>query len=579
MIPVSAASLNEDFDPQRSYWGTAWELFRCCLIRTLISYDVDPANRGKVVLRPDLAAGEPVVSDDALAWTFHLKPGLHYGPPLEDVPIVSGDIVRAIERAGDGRIAPDGASVYFSVIGGFSEYQAGEADSISGLETPDDRTLVIRLTRPIGDLPFLVALPGSAPIPPNPYDRTARYGAATGHRRYGSFLVSSGPYMIDGSPALDLNVPPSDQEALSGFVPGKSLTLVRNPSWNRRSDPLRPALAERIVVTIGGSRAEAFDAVESGAADVLFETLAGIDARIHDLRAAGLEERVHVDDGMSTVFISFNVAMPPFDDVHVRRAVNLVVDKRRIMELAESFEGSYLDPVNRIATHIAPNVMEDGLLLGYDPYASSGDHGDIEKARREMARSRYDSDGDGMCDRPACRGMVVPVNPAFVGRAGSTIVVRNLRSIGLHVRPKVSSFADIVGITEDPASHVPLIVARGWISDYPSGSTFFVPLFARDGGFNSSLLGATPEDLRRWGYPVEEVPSVDARIAECQGVAGTEQGACWAGLDKFLMEDVTPVVPLIWGRRAIIVSDRVTRYSYDPLTLTPALDQIALRAT
>ena len=48
-------------DPQRYYWGSAWELFRCCLLRTLYSYNGKPTEEGVPELRPDLAVG-PAVS-------------------------------------------------------------------------------------------------------------------------------------------------------------------------------------------------------------------------------------------------------------------------------------------------------------------------------------------------------------------------------------------------------------------------------------------------------------------------------------------------------------------------------------
>ncbi len=579
-ISLITRALNEDFDPQRSYWGTAWELFRCCLLRTLISYDLDPANRGKIVLRPDLAAAPPVVSADGLTWTFHLRSGMHYGPPLQGVSIVTADIVRALERAGDVKIAPVlSASDYFSVVRGFDEYREGKADSISGLETPDDLTLVIHVTRPAGDLPYLLALPGSAPIPPNPDAPRAPFGVATGHHRYGSFLVSSGPYMLEGSETLDFSAPPSAQVPVEGFVPGRSITLVRNPSWERASDPLRPALVDRIEVSIGGSREEAFQAVESGRADVLFESLVGVDKEIRALRSAGLQDRIHAGDDLFTAFISMNLATPPFDDIHVRKAVNYAIDKARLMTLAHRFKDTFLQPVTVVATHVVPDIMENELLLGYDPYRTHGDHGDLRRARAEMSRSRYDTDGDGICDQPACDDIVARTNPYFFGEGAGALVARNLQEIGLQVRPELLTFDEWFKLMPHPALVPALCICRGWVSDFPNPSTFFIPLFSSVGlgVFNSTLVGATSGQLRTWGYPVDHVPSLETRIAQCEGFVEADQIECWARLDKYLMEEVVPAVPVMWGVREIIVSGRVARYSYDPFSLTAALDQIALQ--
>ena len=214
-----------------------------------------------------LAATMPEVSGDGLTWTFRLKDGIAYGPPLEDTQVVAGDIIRALDREAV-MASGDTYAFYYSVIEGFDAMVRGEADSISGMEAPDDRTLVVHLTHPAGDLADLFAMPATAPIPAAPSEPSTRLGVAGGVDAYGSFLVASGPYMIEGSEQLDLSVPPEDRAPISGYTPGRSLTLVRNPSWDRETDALRPAYVDRIEVTISSSVGEAVRQVQSGEADL-----------------------------------------------------------------------------------------------------------------------------------------------------------------------------------------------------------------------------------------------------------------------------------------------------------------------
>src|SRR5262245_60319561 len=68
-------------DPQVAYDATSWELFRCCLLRTLMSFKGQPTSRGGAELRPDLAREMPEVSADGLTWTFRIKSGIRYAPP------------------------------------------------------------------------------------------------------------------------------------------------------------------------------------------------------------------------------------------------------------------------------------------------------------------------------------------------------------------------------------------------------------------------------------------------------------------------------------------------------------------
>src|SRR4029078_7036317 len=92
--------------------------------------------------KPALATAPPDVSTDGLTWTFHLRPDLHYGPPLQDVQITSPDIVRPPLRAADAKPATaDMSAASLANIEVFTQYMDGKADSISGLETPDPLTL------------------------------------------------------------------------------------------------------------------------------------------------------------------------------------------------------------------------------------------------------------------------------------------------------------------------------------------------------------------------------------------------------------------------------------------------------
>jgi len=77
-------------------FGEPFGGWQCCLQRMLYSYSGRPVAEGGSVLRPDLATGPPEVSSDGMTWTFHMKAGLHYAPPLQRLEITTPDIIRAI---------------------------------------------------------------------------------------------------------------------------------------------------------------------------------------------------------------------------------------------------------------------------------------------------------------------------------------------------------------------------------------------------------------------------------------------------------------------------------------------------
>ena len=142
----------------------------------------------------------------------------------------------------------------------------GKPNRLSAFPRRTTRPCASRSPEPTGDLGWRLAMPASAPIPPNGADRL---GAAQGHTaNYGRFLVATGPYMFEGTDQLDFSLPAEDREAVSGYIPGRQIVLVRNPSWNRATDELGPAYADRMRGhPIGGDAADIFDKIEAGLVD------------------------------------------------------------------------------------------------------------------------------------------------------------------------------------------------------------------------------------------------------------------------------------------------------------------------
>jgi peptide/nickel transport system substrate-binding protein len=383
---------------------------------------------------------------------------------------------------------------------------------------------------------------------------------------------------------MAFSLPPDEQVPASGLEPGKSITLVRNPSWDPDSDALRPAYVDRIEVTLGrrsddrGSLRKMSRQVDAGALDLLVNGGPWPQAPVRQVRSyqgdPELSDQVFVNSNDSVWYVNINPAVPPFDDLHVRKALNLVVDKAALRDLV----GGPL--AGRIAGHIVPDSLTSNLLLDYDPYATPGHHGDVTAARAEMARSDYDRDGDGRCDGPSCTGAVALAFDEEPRKEQASVIRDNLEEIGIEVDLRLMDQESVFGKLLDPTSKVALGIGIGWARDFINGSNFFVPLFDRasiTGGSNISLLGATREQLREWGYDVNSVPSIDDKINECLTLIGIEQVQCWAEADQLLMEEIVPWVPYLSESYVRTVSDRVASYSFDQFTASPALDRIALR--
>ncbi|MEP7360817.1 MAG: ABC transporter substrate-binding protein, partial [Chloroflexota bacterium] len=569
---------NWSLDPQATWAPEPWELFRCCLLRTLMSYNGQSVREGGAELRPDLAAGYPTISADGLTWTFTLKDGLHYAPPMADTPIVAQDVIRGIERAlrpyvfggpGQGLAFSPYAPYLSDVIAGAQEFSKGAVSTISGLEAPDAQTLVVHLTQPSGDLGNRLALPAAAPIPA---------GAADGHDTgYGRYLVASGPYMLEGSDALNPSLPPDQQPKVSGYVPGMSITMVRNPSWDRSTDSLRAAYADRIVISQSNNYDDELSAILANNLDLqLSSDLDPMD--IARFRAdSQIAPSVHVTPALASDWIMMNLAVPPFDDVHVRRAVNLATNKQAIVNL--------LHPEGVVQAHAIPDAFENDLLKDYNPYATVDNAGSVDKAKAEMALSAYDSNGDGVCDQPACTGIYVAIRddrpevfPAAQNFAAS------LAPLGVMLdleHTDAATFRDSFRLPENKGA---IAFTVGWNSDYLNAASWFGPLatsdlLGSDFGSDVSLIGASVDQLSGWGYSITSVPDLEAPIDACSASVGEAQFECWAHVDQYLMERIAPWVPLDTRQNARLTSAGVTRFRFDAALTMPALDQISVAGT
>src|SRR4029077_8494349 len=130
-----------------------------------------------------------------------------------------------------------------------------------------------------------------------------------------------------------------------------------------------------------------------------------------------------------------------------------------------------------------------------------GHHGDLEAAKREMGKSRYDRNHDGVCDAAACRSVLAPVrndDPAII-RLGH-VARDSLRRIGIDLDVKVVDPDTYFGKLITPQGRVPVVPALGIVANTLNAASFFPglfygPLLGTPAAENVSLVGASPQQL------------------------------------------------------------------------------------
>jgi peptide/nickel transport system substrate-binding protein len=551
------------FDPQKEYYSVTWGFYHCCLLRTLVTTPPTTSDNGGDELLPDLATDLPEVSEDGLTYTFTIRDGVTYAPPYDDTEIVASDFINAMEREANPK-AEAGYSFYYSVIEGFDDFTEGKADTITGMTAVDDKTLEITLTRPAGDFPFRMMMPATAPIPE---------GADDGHEKdYGRFLIASGPYMFEGSDQAEQ--PPA--EPIPGYQPGRSLVMVRNPSWSTEVDDIRDANIDRFEVQIGLTTDDMQNKIKAGELDL---NLDGVPPPqiIREYQAdPERQDQVfsHVGDGV--YYISMNVAEPPFDDVNVRRAVNLATDKAGLLQI----RGGPL--FGEPAGHSITNPLTGHLLDDYDPFATPNSQGDLESAKAAMAQSKYDANGDGVCDDPSCENIVSATDEADPYPDQAALIQQNWEGLGLTLDVNTFERTTMYDKCNDPAAHVAACLGPGWFKDYPDASTFGEPLFGSAAVgpascCNYGLVGAPSDLLQKFDYATTDVPNVDAVFEACDEIPlGDERVQCWADFDRQVTEEVIPWVPINFISDVYVIGDRVQNWDYDQFSGQPSLSQMFL---
>jgi peptide/nickel transport system substrate-binding protein len=282
--------------------------------------------------------------------------------------------------------------------------------------------------------------------------------------------------------------------------------------------------------------------------------------------------QLKTNDGDRTWYLTMNTTRPPFDDVHVRRAANFVMDR---VGLRKAWGGA---AAGQVATHIAPDAILDNKLKGYAPYGDGS--GDVKKAMAEMKLSKYDTNKDGLCDAGACKNIYTVQGdsrpPAMV-----PVMEASFKKIGISLKTRV--LKDPYTPLQTPRLNLALSSQPGWGKDYADASTFYTPLF--DGrniiaknNTNYSLLGITPAIAKKVGATgdIAAAPSINADLDKCAPTVETRV-ACYAALDKKITTQIVPWIPYLWSYSQTVVSKNVTQWGFDQFGGTIAYAHVAVK--
>ncbi|MFT3922577.1 MAG: ABC transporter substrate-binding protein [Myxococcales bacterium] len=378
-------------------------------------------------LSPDIAAELPVYANDGKVLRIRLRQGVRFQNGRE---ITAEDVVWSLERMLHPRTHSPGA-LFYRLIVGFEEYRAGKASHVEGLRVLERYQFEIRLSEADQTFAPLLAMRFATPVP---REEVLSRGAEFARRP-----VGSGPFR------------------LASWDPGVRLVLERNPRYGAGLPHV-----DRVVVEEAIALETAFLRFRNAEVDVMTRVTPADRAVLQGSR----KWRPYFEASPSVDIwgLVMNCELPPFDNVHVRRAVASAIDRERWVKV-------------RSGNLRAAGQMVPPQLIGYDPKLPHLQVLDLANAHREMALAGFPN------------GWPEPVTlwipESATARIYAELAQADLAAIGIRAEIKGTTFPVFLESQGTPKT-VQLSLS-GWQMDYPDPSNFLGLLHSKSRGERSSI--------------------------------------------------------------------------------------------
>jgi peptide/nickel transport system substrate-binding protein len=515
----------DSLDPGYWYYQTDYQELANTTQRQL--YGWKPAETKPT---PDLAEGLPEVSNGGKTVTVKLKSGIKYSPPLQNQTVKAADVKYAIERCFLPQVGNGYVNAYYSDIEGVKAYTDQKADDISGLETPDDLTLVINLSKPSGDIAngSALGMPCTVPVPK---DYAQKYDKGK-QSTYGQHQVFTGPYMIEND----------GKGKITGYEPSKKLVMVRNPSWDKSTD-FKPAYFDKINETCCTDATVAARKTLSGQG-YLSGDYAAPPVAVLKQALSSRKDQISVEPSGGNRYISLNTTVKPLDNVNVRRAISAVIDRTALRQTRGG------PTLGTIATHFLPPGIagfdEAGGEKGPGFDFASSPTANVALAKSYMKKAGY---SNGMYDGPALLTIADNESPA---KETAEAFQEQVKKIGLKLQfREVPHATMLTKFCQSPGSNTAICPNLGWGADFFAAQSFFVPLFYGPNLVQSGNVNTAEVDD----------PKLDAQIDEARQITDPEKAAqAWADLDKEVTSQQY-FIPWLWDNNVGLESKNMNGVS------------------
>ena len=533
-LNIVAAAGPEHLDTVPSYYTTDYQLTHA-YTRQLLSYPTlpytstsDPNWVKDVTPTADVATEVPTVANGGITnggktYTFHIKPGVDWNttPPRQ---VTSQDFLREF-KAFFNPVSPVGNPVYYeSTIAGLTAYANAETayfanskahpptaanianfqntHTISGISTPNSSTISFTLISPASDFLYMMAMPFTSARPVE-YD-----SYVPNSLQLDTHTISDGPYQI------------------SSYIPGKSITLVRNPAWKQSTDPLRHDYVSTIVDTLGVTSAQTqLSEMQAGTEDLPSDTPLN-PSSIPALEASNAPN-FHVWQWSSTFpYIVFNLRSPDAggaaNKLLVRQAVEYGLDKSAAIKAIGG----------PAVAQILNTVIPQGNVgyVNYNLYPDDNGQGNVAMCKSDLTKAGYPHGVTltYMYPNDSSNTRIFTAIQASLANCGITLTGKP--------EPGSSFFTDLGNAPENNKAGAWDMGQAAWIPDWfgNNGRTVIQALFQ---GPNCVINTVN--------YGCYDNSTVNSLIGQAEGASSTSAaGNYWHQADMQIMSDAA-IVPIM----------------------------------
>ncbi len=441
-------------------------------------------------LVPGLAK-EYSVSGDGRVYTFTLRDDAFFS---DGTPVRASDVAFTFSRM---LSLPDSMQTDFAdMILGADAVMAHETDTPEGIRVLDDTHVEITLSEPFAGYIYQVATPSCSILSEKCVRESGdKYGTSP------ETTVGSGPYMV------------------TEYDSKKGLTLELNPYWKKEQPSVKKA---RFLVLDPALMDAGF---QKGELDLLDLEEIHTDTIKSVYKTGKWKDRLVSKGCVETNYLMMNLEARPLDNIRVRKAVQLAINRQKIIDELYDGEGTLVDGIYPRGLHGFSE--ENQGWLKYDP----------EAAKRYLKRAGKD------------------VRARIELAADSTSGMRELNLLNMIRQDLQAVGLEVSIVSYDPESwmylrtHGKLMAfCSVWSADYNDPDNFIYTFF-----------GSREKTLRRSGNFAEK--DVMNRIVRARTIRDDdERMAEYAALESLLIRDKALWVPLFSTNHLFVLGDRVKSF-------------------